>query len=145
MKCHVLLGCGLSAAALICVGCSVSAGGGGGGSSTRLLSVSGVSIPEGDDALAFVFNAEADRRVTVTVTANIDLSDPDIQVVIGNVSLDELDEVPIGDLVLTAQDRNTPQESGSFTPDTAGDYTLFITDHREWPTATFSISVTQRD
>jgi len=130
------------------LGCQVSSGGGGGGAgSSTLLSVSSVSIPAGSDALALGFEAEEGREVVVTVTADTDRADPDLQVVIGDVNLDELDDVPIGDLVLVSTDRDSPQESGSFTPDADGPFTLFITEASDFDflDISYSVTVTQRD
>ena len=110
---------------------------------TLLVSATGRTIPTGT-ALAFSFDPEAGRRVTISVQANTDRADPDFQVVRGKIDFEDLGDTPISDLVLFSADEGSGQEIDFFTPETAESYTLFITDANDWPGATFSVSVTQR-
>ncbi|MCK4658826.1 MAG: hypothetical protein KAV82_04825 [Phycisphaerae bacterium] len=108
----------------------------------RLLAVTGRVIPQGQ-ALSFVINPEAGKRVTINVQADTDLADPDFRVVRGEIDYEDLDSTPISDLILISADQGSGQEIGHFVPEAAEAYTLFIEDRNNWPGATFSITVTQ--
>ncbi len=120
-------------------GCTVTVGG---DRPDVLVTVTARSIPAGQ-ALAFQFTPEAGRTVTVSVQANTDLADPDFHVVRGQVDYPDLDSVPFGDVVLIGTGNDAGQEIGSFTPEAAETYTLFVTDPGGTAGATFSVTVTQ--
>ncbi|HUU83773.1 MAG TPA: hypothetical protein VM243_09740 [Phycisphaerae bacterium] len=144
MKTYHALGIVLAGIAVATGGCSVRNVGG--NPSTRsLLARSSVTIPPGEEWLPFVFEAFPGSLVNVTVTANVNLADPDFWVVQGNVNVDEFEDVPIGQVEIVAEDKNSAQEFGSFTPEEYGEFTLFIRDANDFPDATFSIAVNQEN
>jgi hypothetical protein len=133
------------AALAFCAGCSVNVGGDGGGGNpgTTLLSVTGRQILPGQ-VLAFPLNIpQAGRVVTVSVQADTDYADPNFEVHRGTVDPEDRNDTPRGDVVIISNGQEAGQEVDSFTPDTAGDYTLFVEDESNWPNASFSVTVIQ--
>lgn len=135
---------GLIASALLAVGCSVAVSPGTPATPTTILvSATGRSIPAGQQLLAFLIEPLAGRRVTISVQASTDAADPEIEVIRGNVTVEERDDVTLGDVIDTANDERPGQEIGRFTPEFTGEYTIFVRDDNDIPSATFSVTVTQ--
>ncbi|MHC4062882.1 MAG: hypothetical protein ACYSUI_00055 [Planctomycetota bacterium] len=131
------------AAAAVLAGCQTNSGGGGDQSNT-LLNVTNRTIPDGQPGLLFTYQAAANEEVTISVQASTDAADPDFLVVAGEVTFEQLDDVPLGDLVVNADNDTSGEEIRSYDGEPAGIYSLFVTDGREFPGATFTILVTQR-
>jgi hypothetical protein len=133
------------AALALCAGCSVNVGGGGGGGNagTTLLSVTGRQILTGQ-VLAFPLNIpQVGRTVSVSVQADTDNADPNFEVHRGTVDPEDRNNTPRGDVVIISNGQDPGQEVDSFSPDEAGDFTLFVEDENDWPNASFSITVIQ--
>jgi len=131
-------------AVITSIGCNISVRPGGGGTPpTTLVAVTGRTIPDGQ-ALALTFEPEADRPVTISVQADSDHANPDFRVVRGEVDFEDLQTVPIADLIVVSADEGSGEEVDTFTPETAEAFTLFVEDNNDWPGARFSVTITQR-
>jgi len=142
MSRHSVIAAALIAIAVIAVGCTVNVSPG--TPATVLVSATGRSIPAGQQVLAFLITPLAGKGVTISVQASTDAADPEFEVIRGEVSVEERDDVTLGDVIETANDESPGQEIGRFTPEFAQPYTIFVMDDNNIPGATFSVTVTQR-
>ena len=102
------------------------------------------AIPAGG-ALTFGFEAEANKRVNITVDSSNPLAEPNFTVVEGTVAFEDLGEVPDEDVVIeSADDRRPGLAPDSFTPTCDGEFTIFITEDNNLPDARYSVEITQR-